>query len=197
LERTNIQYVPAEDRKVWHNPLHVSLKHNRPKGKEINNDVFTLYLTEIQNRLADTWRISPEIVQEFGQIENFQASHHSMWLQEKRDPTKEWLQLSYCVMMQDIQMEVKEWPEEWKVPMIPKTMPTVQTQMQGRTVPMQQTDKNGASKKKKMTQGPVGTSIPIQKKSRTQKKSQHGSTRNPPHVARHQGKQQSRCAQKK
>jgi hypothetical protein len=36
------------------------------------------------------------------------------------------------------------------------------------------------SKKKKMTQGPVGTRIPIQKKTRTHKKSQHGSTRNPP-----------------
>jgi hypothetical protein len=65
-----------------------------PKEKKINNDVFMLYLMEIQNRLADTWRISPETVQEFGQIENFQASRHSMWLQEKRDPTKEWLQLS-------------------------------------------------------------------------------------------------------
>jgi hypothetical protein len=31
-----------------------------PKKKKINNDVFTLYLSEIQNHLADTWRISPE-----------------------------------------------------------------------------------------------------------------------------------------
>jgi hypothetical protein len=37
-----------------------------PKAKKINNDVFTLYLTEIQNKLADTWRISPETVQDFG-----------------------------------------------------------------------------------------------------------------------------------
>jgi hypothetical protein len=46
-----------------------------------------------------------------------------MWLQAKRDPTKEWLQLKYCVTMQDIQMEVQEWPEEWRVPTIPKTVP--------------------------------------------------------------------------
>jgi hypothetical protein len=83
-----------------------------------------------------------------------------MWLQEKRDPTKEWLQLSYCVMMQDIQMEVKEWPEEWKVPMIPKTVPTVQTQTQDRTVPTQQTGRNGASKKEEDTQGPSGGKQP-------------------------------------
>jgi hypothetical protein len=89
---------------------------------------------EIQNKLADTWRISPQTVHEFGQKENFQASLHSMWLQEKRDLTKEWLQLSYCAMMQDIQMEVKEWPKKWKVSMIPTIAPAVQTQMQGRTV---------------------------------------------------------------
>jgi hypothetical protein len=67
-----------------------------PKEKKINSDVFTLYLTKIQNRLADTWRISPEIVQEFGQIVNFQALRHSMWLHAKRDPEKEWLRLNYC-----------------------------------------------------------------------------------------------------
>jgi hypothetical protein len=73
-----------------------------PKEKKINNDIFALYLSEIHNRLADTWRISPEIVQEFGKIANFQASHHNMWVYAKNDLAKEWLQLSYCVTMQDI-----------------------------------------------------------------------------------------------
>jgi hypothetical protein len=95
-----------------------------------------------------------------------------MWLQEKRDPAKEWLQLNYCVTMQDIQMEVQEWSEEWKVPMIPKTVPGGQTRMQDRTVPVQQTGTNDVRKKKKMTQGQEGGSSPIQKKSRTKKKSQ-------------------------
>jgi hypothetical protein len=45
-----------------------------------------------------------------------------MWLQEKRDPAKEWFQLNYCVTMQDIEMEVHECPEEWKIPTIPRTM---------------------------------------------------------------------------
>jgi hypothetical protein len=77
--------------------------------------------------------------------------------------------------MQDIQMEFKEWPEEWKVPMIQKIVPTVQTHMQGRTVPTQQTGRNDASNKKNVAQGQVGTRNPIQNKRRTQKKSQHGS----------------------
>jgi hypothetical protein len=41
---------------------------------------------------------------------------------------------------------------------------------------------NGASNNK-MAQDLMGTSNPIQKKRRTQKKSEHGSTRNPPHTA--------------
>jgi hypothetical protein len=53
--------------------------------------MFVQYLTYIQNILDDTWRISPEIVQEFGQIAKFQASCHNMWLEEKKDPRKEWL----------------------------------------------------------------------------------------------------------
>jgi hypothetical protein len=151
-----------------------------PKVKKFNNDMFTQYLTEIHNNLVDTWRISPETVQEFGQIANFQASRHNMWLQAKKDPTKEWLQLKYCVMMQDIHMEVQEWPEEWKVPEIPREMPTVQIQTQGSTVPAQQIGRNGTSQKKKTTIGTVGESNPIQKKRRTQKKSQRGPTQGPP-----------------
>jgi hypothetical protein len=54
-----------------------------PKVKKFNNDMFTQYLTEIHNILADTWRISPETVQEYGQIVNFQASRHNMWLAGK------------------------------------------------------------------------------------------------------------------
>jgi hypothetical protein len=78
--------------------------------------------------VADTWRISPETVEEYGHIENFHASHHNMWLWEKKDPIKEWLQLKYCVTMQDIHMEVQEWPDEWKVQDIPREIPTVQAQ---------------------------------------------------------------------
>jgi hypothetical protein len=36
-----------------------------PKKKKVKNDTFVLYLSEIQDHLANTWRISPETVQEF------------------------------------------------------------------------------------------------------------------------------------
>jgi hypothetical protein len=144
--------------------------------------MFMIYLTEIQNRVTKTWRIPIETIQEFGKIANFQASHHSMWLQAKRDPAKEWLQLKYCVTMQDIQMEVQEWLEEWRTPTIPKMVPGAQTRMQDRTVLAQQTGTNGARKKKNTAQGQEGGSSPIQKKTRMKKKSQCGSTQGPPHI---------------
>jgi hypothetical protein len=125
-----------------------------PKKKKLNSDMFMIYLTEIQNRVAETWRIPIETVQEFGQIANFQASRHSMWLQAKRDPAKEWLQLKYCVTMQDIQMEVQEWPEEWRVPTIPKTVPGAQTRMQDRTVPVQADRHKWSKHQEKYDTGP-------------------------------------------
>jgi hypothetical protein len=74
----------------------------------------------------DTWRISLENFQEYGQIENFHTSCHDMWLQEKKDTTKEWLHMKYYVMTQKIHMEVQDYLEEWKVPDIPRETPTVQ-----------------------------------------------------------------------
>jgi hypothetical protein len=107
-----------------------------------------------------------------------------MWLQEKKDTTKEWLKLKYYVTIQDIQMEVQEWLEEWKVPEIPREMPIVQIQMQGITFPAQQIGVNGASLKKKTTIGTMGEINSIQKKIRTQNKSQHGPTQGPMGIER-------------
>jgi hypothetical protein len=52
---------------------------------------------EMQEKLANTWRIPPEVVKEYQIIDKFQASRHNMWIQAKRDPKKEWLQWRYCV----------------------------------------------------------------------------------------------------
>jgi hypothetical protein len=38
------------------------LSIENPKVKKVNNDMFVQYLTEIQNSVADTWRISPKPV---------------------------------------------------------------------------------------------------------------------------------------
>jgi hypothetical protein len=68
------------------------------------------------------------------------------------------------VTLEEIQREVQEWPEEWKVPEIPTTVPSSQTQTQGRPAPTHQIGTNGAGTKKRSTQGQEGGSTPAKKK---------------------------------
>jgi hypothetical protein len=90
---------------------YISLRSSAdPKRKKTKQDIFVRYFTEMQDLIADTWCITPETVQEFGQVANFREMCHSLWMQEKRDKAKEWLQLNYCVMQEEIQREVQEWP---------------------------------------------------------------------------------------
>jgi hypothetical protein len=84
----------------------------------MNMDTFARYFTEIHELIADTWCITLVTIQEFGQVSNFRATCHSLWMQAKCDKTKEWIQLNYCITQEEIEREVQEWPEEWKVPQI-------------------------------------------------------------------------------
>jgi hypothetical protein len=142
LERTGLQQVYGETGKCG-TTRYISLRSSAdPKRKKKNTYIFVRYFIEMQDLIADTWRITPETVQEFGQVSNFRETCHSLWMQAKGDKAKEWLQLNYCVMQEEIQREVQEWPEEWKVPKIPTTVPRSQTQMQGRPAPTHQTGTN-------------------------------------------------------
>jgi hypothetical protein len=39
-----------------------------------------MYLKEMQDKITDTWRISPKVVKENEGIANFKASRHNMWI---------------------------------------------------------------------------------------------------------------------
>jgi hypothetical protein len=54
--------------------------------------MFSMLFDEIQENLANTWRIPPKVVTKNQGIVDFEASIHNMWIQAKRDPKKEWLQ---------------------------------------------------------------------------------------------------------
>jgi hypothetical protein len=62
---------------TWYTSLRRTID---PKKNKVNNDEFAVYLLEIQDHLANMWRISPETVQEFGHIVNFHAMCLNMWL---------------------------------------------------------------------------------------------------------------------
>jgi hypothetical protein len=64
-----------------------------PKRRSGNASTFAWYFNDIQESITNTWRITPEVVAQYQGIANFRATHHTMWIQAHRDPTKEWLQL--------------------------------------------------------------------------------------------------------
>jgi hypothetical protein len=63
---------------------------------------FAMLLEEIQQHTVNVWCIPMEVVQEIDGITNFEASKHHMWIQEARDPRKEWIEMQYCVTKEEV-----------------------------------------------------------------------------------------------
>jgi len=80
--------------------------------------------------MENTWIIPPEVVRYNQGITHFQSSKHNMLIQSKRDPKEECLQLRYCVTGEEVQWVMKDWPEEWKVLVIPKKVPKNKQQVE-------------------------------------------------------------------
>jgi hypothetical protein len=75
-----------------------------PKRRSGNVGTFAWYLNDIQDNIANTWRITLEVVTQYQGIANFRATCHNMWIQACRDPTKEWLQLHFCIKAEEVEM---------------------------------------------------------------------------------------------
>jgi hypothetical protein len=93
------------------------------KHKKENGIIFEAYLWEIQEAISRAWRITPEAVARYGGIANFWARRQAMWIQPRQDPDKQWLQMRYCITEGDIDMIISEWPDEWRIPTIPREVP--------------------------------------------------------------------------
>jgi hypothetical protein len=66
MERTSLQQVYGKTRKCG-STRYISLCSSAdPKRKKTNTYIFVRYFTEMQDLIADTWRITPETVQDFG-----------------------------------------------------------------------------------------------------------------------------------
>jgi hypothetical protein len=75
---------------LWHN--------SDAKKRKKNSNIFSMMLEEMQENISTTWRIPPEVIRENQGIADFKDSRHSMWIQTRMDPKKEWLKLRYCVV---------------------------------------------------------------------------------------------------
>jgi hypothetical protein len=39
-----------------------------------------------------------------------------MWIHARKEPKKQWLQLCYCITKGEIDMVIKDWEGDWKIP---------------------------------------------------------------------------------
>jgi hypothetical protein len=46
-----------------------------------------------------------------------------MWIQERKDPNKQWLQLCYGIMEGDIEMAIKDWEDDWRILVLTQYIP--------------------------------------------------------------------------
>jgi hypothetical protein len=112
----------------------------RPESrrKKVNGAIFEGYLRDLQESISKMWRITPEAVARYGNIANFQATRHTMWIQKRKDPDKQWLHMCYCITEGDIDMVINEWADEWRIPAITQEVPertTEEEAEQGETQP--------------------------------------------------------------
>jgi len=64
--------------------------------------MFAGYYNDLQEIIANTWWIMPKVVTQYRDIANFKATMHTIWIQARKDPEKEWIQLRYCVKEEDV-----------------------------------------------------------------------------------------------
>jgi hypothetical protein len=60
---------------------------------------------------------------------NFKASQHHTWIQDARDPKRAWLKMQYCVMREEVEWVIKDWPMQWQQIITKPTTRTGTTQL--------------------------------------------------------------------
>jgi hypothetical protein len=93
------------------------------RRKRKNGSIFEGYLCDLQESISNMWRITPEAVARYGNIANFRATWHTMWIHVCKDLDKQWIQMHYCITEGDINMVIKEWDDEWRILAITQDLP--------------------------------------------------------------------------
>jgi hypothetical protein len=63
------------------------------------------------------------VVAQYKEIANFKETTHKMWIQACKDPRKEWLQLRYCITEEDVEMTMRDWHDDWRIPVLTQEVP--------------------------------------------------------------------------
>jgi hypothetical protein len=57
-----------------------------PRNKKANAGMFEGYYNDLQESIANTWQITPEVVAQYQGIANFKVTEHTMWIEARKDP---------------------------------------------------------------------------------------------------------------
>jgi hypothetical protein len=72
--------------------IYETMQHNEDaKHRKSNSSIFGMYIQEMSEKIADTWRISFEVVKEHEGIEKFKESIHNTWIQARKHGSDELL----------------------------------------------------------------------------------------------------------
>jgi hypothetical protein len=93
------------------------------RKKNMNASIFEGSIHDLQETITNLWRITPQDVAYYQNISNFKATRHVMWIQAWKDPNKQWLQLRYCITEGDIEIAIKNWEYDWRIPILTQDIP--------------------------------------------------------------------------
>jgi hypothetical protein len=135
-----------------------------PKNRKANSAIFEGYLSDLHDNIANTWRVTPEAITQYRGIANFKSTRNMMWIQAQKDIDNQWLQLCYCIKEVDIEMAIKDWDDNWRIPILNREKPT---EMEEEEVRQEQTHAEEIIVPKKPR---IGQNKPQQKKGGASKK---------------------------
>ena len=74
---------------------------------------FWVYWEALQASVAAIPRVSPYAAAKYQWLLRFAIGPHSIYIQERKDPDRQWLPLDYKVTMKELDAIVQDWPMEW------------------------------------------------------------------------------------
>jgi len=83
-----------------------------PKNRKVNTAIFEGYHNDLHESITNTWRVTQEMFIQYQGIANFKETRHAMWIQARKYPYNQWLQLRYCIKEADIDMAIKDWYDD-------------------------------------------------------------------------------------
>jgi hypothetical protein len=96
---------------------YANLWHTMIKRRQNDtNATFYVYLENITHLVAHTSCISTETVETYKDITHFKVGMHHMYVQAKKDPTRQWFPTSYRLTIEDVCLIVNDWEDGWKIP---------------------------------------------------------------------------------